>query len=426
MFYNLLSNFANNDNLKNNHFRAILINLSKKERRTYIYKDYCDVLKKISDDNKNRKYDNIKIIPILEFNANDKSEYYTYKNTLLNIIKNIQNKSNNILNNNKIPLLCPLETVIFYYMYYITNNGIYSELSIMDIYSLIYYYDRCSNLLNEKHDIYNCICKKEFTSYVNKETKNDIQQSIINHYENLNKINNIYTNYIKQISLIDNHTNFTYNLDMVVCLNSPNTNFKIYDKHTIMAFSDKHVIIFLIKPQINKLNLNEILFTGIYSNYILNNTDIKHKNYKRYNNKKVLICIITFDSEEPLFLDLNNYDKNILTTSIKNYLLTTYSTYNNLIFDFYNYWKKNKPNNTNSINHICDILTTEKYKNVPSYIYNYFHDIKNEIKKNKNILPEILVKLTNEQVFCNDVNNYLDNYIDEYLELNKKDNDIDY
>lgn len=128
----------------------------------------------------------------------------------------------------------------------------------------------------------------------------------------------------------------------------------------------------------------------------------------------------------PIFHEFD-IDKNneIIKQCIKNYLVNKYSQYHELVFDFYNYCKNNKPKGKDSITYISQVFEdTEntKYKNIPKYVKDYFSHIKNEIAVNKKTktltIDEILLKVDDKDTFLNELNILLENAIDEYLELN--------
>ena len=152
----------------------------------------------------------------------------------------------------------------------------------------MYCYDECSNSINDTHDKYNCLCKKNFSEDNNNtdlQKYKDIRESIKNHYEKTIQLKNVYENYKNYIEKnYDKSENFTYNIEHCVEYNGNNNNFKIFKKYTIIAYSEKYVINIIIKPQFNKLNFNEVIFDGIFNSYILNNS-LSENNKKRYDNK---------------------------------------------------------------------------------------------------------------------------------------------
>jgi len=436
-FYQLMYNIMNNekmndDNIYFNQFITILSKIYKLNIEVYNHNEYY---KKIGDIKKNN------IFPILIFNINDKSKYYKYKETLKQFIYKIQMKIKNNLKNKKLPLLCPLETIILIHMYKLYNNGKYTDITIMDIYSIIYYFDECSNSIDEKHeDDYKCLCKSHFNESNNSDNfdkYSDIRKSIINHHKKVEMVNILYHNYRNYIANhFDQNCDFKYNsFHPVVLYNDNDNNFKIYNQFEMIANSDKYVIDFIITPQFSQLNFNEIISKSIYHNFLLQNSCETHNNFERFNNKIIYTCILSLDSNKPIFFKFNiNKDCDILKTSIKDYLLQYYSDKHKLIYHYYRYCKENKPKDKNSIEYthqlILDYNATKKleYYRIPKYIEDYYYDRSKELeknKKNKNMINDIILQVDDQDIFFENIYKYLEDSIDKYLN-NINNEEVDY
>jgi hypothetical protein len=197
--YQLLYNIMNNEKMGNNdvYYSQYITILDKISKIKIEFCDHNEYYKKI---NKFGKIDKIiqESFPILIFDSNDKTKYYKYKLTLMDFILKIQGKISKGIKKQKLPLLCPLETVILLHMINLFVDGKFLDITIMDIYSIIYYFDECSNSINENHNDYKCLCKEKFTE--NNNSKNfdkylDIRKSIINHYMKTEQIKILYENY---------------------------------------------------------------------------------------------------------------------------------------------------------------------------------------------------------------------------------------
>lgn len=425
--YQLLYNIMNNEKMGNNNvysnqFITILDKISKLKIESCDHNEYYKKINKFGI-NIDKSIQENKSFPILIFDSNDKTKYYKYKLTLIDFILKIQEKISKGIKKQKLPLLCPLETVILLHMINLFVNGKFLDITIMDIYSIIYYFDECSNSINENHNDYKCLCKEKFTE--NNNSKNfdkylDIRKSIINHYKKTESIKCLYENYKKYI--IDNLENseFEYNVYHPITIFEENTNFKIHEKFKIIAESNKYIINFIIIPQFNKLNYNNIILKCIFNNFLLLNICKTHKNYERYKNKIIYACILTLDSTEPIFIKLDIDKKcEVIKDSIKNYILYEYSDKHKVIFNFYQYCKQNKPPNKNSIEFTYDEIIKENNLKLPKYIENYFYDISEQIKKNnkdKNKINNIMLKFNNIDSFLEDIKEYLIDAIDEYIE----------
>jgi hypothetical protein len=410
------------DNIPMQQFITVISKISKLTIEYYKHNEYYKYIEK----NLGKYYkENALSIPILEFNTNEHTKYIKYKKTIYDFMINIQIKINKSLKKNKLPLLCPLEIIILYYMIKIYDDAVFSDLTIMDIYSIIYCYDECSNVINEQHNIYKCLCKNKFNENNNNEIYQDIRESIKNHFEKTKQITLLYNNYKNYlIENFDNPIKFKYNIFHTVVFGETHENFKITNKYVLLAYSDKYVIHFIITPQFNKLNFNNIMCNGIMNKYLLSNSCSEHKNYKRFNNKQIITCIFTLDSIQPIFINFNINNDNIIKKNIKLYLQYEYESKHNIIYDFYHYMKNNKPNNKkNSIKYTYDYINDNDKLKIPEYIKNYFYDILKEIENNKSNKDIILNKVNDLDHFLNNINKYLEKSINNFLNDNNDDDD---
>lgn len=432
-YYYFMSNIVEKEIFDNNsqsfpdQFTTKIRNVISLNIQPLLYKEYYLKLKEIISNKKNDK-SNL-IFPILCFSSNENSKHYKYKNTLVNIIKNIQNKIKNSFEKKKFPELCPIETVLLLHILFIMNDGTYSKISIMDIYNIIYYYDHCSNSIDKKHEELKCICKTVFTEGNNNNDSiayKEIKLSIVNHYENIKKINKVYENFKKYINNnISSTEKFRYNTFHLTYFGSKNKNFSIFEKYDIIAHSDNYVIHFVLKPQINKLNYSEIMFDAVFNKILLlNQSQDSENNYIRFNNKKILTCLISLDSVEPDFISLDiEKDNKIIINNIKKFLVDKYSKEHIKFFNLYNFCKNNKPKDKNSISFTIDNLN--EYTKLPNYIFCFFDNISTKILESNNIKEreKILDVVNNEELFLSKLNEKLIISIDSFL---LSDNNTDF
>ena len=424
LIYNILSNIYERETIytedKNkDQFRTILNIISNYNIKPYNYNKYSKKLFELYNLNKIHKDDEINEIPICVLDDNINSKYYNYQTIIQHIMKHIQIKIKDVLKKDKMPILCPLETIILFYMIEITNDTIYSSISINDIYNIMYCFDECSNKIDIKHkEKYNCLCYNKFKSGIENNTMyNDIQRSICNHYKYLEFIRGIYDNY--KLILEEKYPleEFKYNIYHKVKFFKISDDFKISKKFTIIANSNNYVIYFIIKPQFNKLNFNDIIFDAIIHNYLLQNI-IKledNNNYNRFMNKKILTYIITLDSIKPLLLDLNiNKNDIIIKNIIKEYLYKINIDKCREYFDLYHTYKKDKKDE----NTIQCFFRKSKDDNIviPYFIRIYFSNLEDRIKKDR----ETIRILDNVNLFLEDIKDELNNKIDCYLDINNE------
>jgi hypothetical protein len=435
LMYNIMSNIIekeiiDNENSVYDQFVTILKRLSKMNIERYLYKEYYTELKKISENNKNSKYENNVVIPILFFKTNEKPKHHKYSLIITEFMKHIQKKILSSLIKNKLPCLCPLESTIFMHMKDVINDGIYSKISIMDIYTLMYCYDECSNSIDDYHTIQNeCICKKNFSEGDNSTDTDaylEIRTSICNHYDKLDMIRKLYESYKKNMCGMGIN-NLKYNISHPVCFFENSDDFDIFGKYPIIAYNEKYVVYFFVRPQVNKLNINRVYFDIIFNDYFLKNCrSTQEKNYNRYNNKKIIACIFSFDLDEPIIFEAN-IDKNddTIKSCLKKAILANYSDHHERIFDLYNYCKAKRPENTDSISHMCSILKGTIYSKVPRYVLDFFANIHNELSDLKSIKnsdsdrkterERVLSKVTNKDFFLEKIGDSLESATNKYF-----------
>jgi hypothetical protein len=427
IIYNIMFNFIKNEVIENqeykNQFITILKKISTKSINCYSYIIYNKKLREISNNNKKKK--NNYEIPLLLFDEKENTKYYKYTINLRNIMKHIQDKLKEYIKIYQFPPLCSLECIVLLFMIKLIDDGYYSDISIMDIYSIMYCYDSCCDEINEEHrEKSECICHKCFNiPNLNDKSDNEIRNSIKNHYKNVEHMNTIFINYNKYISENLKIENMIYNIYHKIFIK--NKNFMIMNNFTIIGYSKDAVIYFIIKPQFNKLNFNDIICESILNNFIILNCSSDENNYNRYNNKKIYTCILTLDSVEPIFYELN-IDKNdiLIKQIIKKYLFLIYSQHHELIYKFYIHCSKNKPTNKTSVEYTIDEL--DKYKKMPEYIKKYFYDINTKLNISVNKSEFIHNNVKNKELFLSNFNKELQENIDNFLEINSDELSYDY
>jgi len=395
----------------NNQFYQILRNNSNREVELYNYKYYIKKLHEISKNNKNHEYYENKIIPLLMFKDDKNSKYYKYAEILQRIIKKIQMKIKKCFNNPKnkgmivFPALCPLESVILLFVIKMMEDGVYIDISIMDIYTILFHYDNCFSIIteNDKHTEENkCICKKEFNNKNNTIIDDSIKTSIVKHYESISAIDKIYKEYKSIHKTITDIKYLIFNKCWIPSLSSKN--FIIMEKYDILGISDKAIVYFIFKPTFNKLNFSKTISDSIIDNYVL---------LRKHNGKKIYTCIITLDSERPIIYELNLTLESDIYKKISKYFQNTlfniYSSNHELIYNLYMYYyhKNNKDDDVA----ISDIIKKLKDKSKPEYISEYFDNIGRELytyEDDKNEREQYLLdKVHNKDSFITGLNKSL-------------------
>ena len=376
MLYNIYNNNCNatNDCGKNSQLMAKISGIATLKIIPCKNIAYFKELNNIYKNNSNKSFNKNNKLPILVF-ENSNSKYKKYEQIIIKFIENIQNKIKFSCNKNKIPLLCPLEIIILYYCIETTDRGPFAEITIMDIYNIIYCYDECSNEIDEEHNKYECNCSEYFNEANNNEAckYKEIRNSIVKHYNKTIQIANTFNNFKTRLEeKYDKLTKFHFNIEYPISFGGCSNNFKLWKLYDIIASSNEYVLYFNIKPQLNKLNFNETIFEIIYNIYFLSN--IKESNAKiKFADKQIIVCLFSLDSEDPILLtfDININFMTEFQNNLKKYLINDYTKKHNIVIAFNEYCR---------INNLIpiDIIDNDsmKYKTVPEYIKRTLESLK--------------------------------------------------
>ena len=432
----LIENDVFEDKLYTKQFTAILKAISSKRIQMLPYSEYNNKLREIDKCKKKHK-PSPSSIPILRFDSDETSKYYKYTIIVEKMIVRIQFKIINFISKKQKLHFCPLESLIFAFIMKVHKNGSYSDITILDIYSFVSCYDTAFEGADEKHSaMNNCVCDVCFKKDKQKNLRfssedmniTAIRKSLTNHYNLVSKIDDKYRNYKKCIANEFGIEDMTYNLLHDVWFEDENENFGIYNEFSLIGHSEKHVIHFIIKPQFNELNFNSIIIDSLFDQFIVSHCSAQSNNFNRYNNKKLLACIMTLDTDKPIFYEYSIDRNNIaMKQSIKKYLMSKDSAQHELIYDFYEFCKKDKPLNISSIKHTMDEF--KKYTKLPGYITYFFYDLDKELnacKGNRFKIENVLLNVMDRETFVNSLNAYLETEIDAFLKMVEDNTIVEY
>jgi hypothetical protein len=165
------------------------------------------------------------------------------------------------------------------------------------------------------------------------------------------------------------------------------------------------------------------------------------ENYNRFYGKKIISCVFTLDRKEPYYIswydegvNLIDINKDLLRETIYKFMKSHFSSENNGIYYFYNYWRRNCPEDQkgsgnfvafllDKYNDIKDKGETDK-KKFPSYIDEFLNliklrvDMSDEKKEKKKILSDF----DNKDFFMAALDKKLDESVKRYLDM-RDDND---
>jgi hypothetical protein len=312
--------------------------------------------------------------PLLCFRDERYSPYFEFTEALDKIIEKIKTKIDN-LPRKVLPEFCPIECVVFLYVFETYQLQRFSEIDQMDVYRILYCYGNCGQE-GEDHKC-GCLCSELFPKKISQiEPYPEICMSIKKHYELLQLTSHICEKYFERLENEYGGETFKYNICHNSFLFSYGENFKISAPNLFVANSEKYVLYFMIKPSCNKLNLDEILIDAKLTLFILENT-CGEDNIERFRGKSVIACIFTLDKNEPIFISFNlENDIYEIRTVIKKCLIYKYSAFHELIYDFYEHHLERG-------GLLRAKRSLEKYKKAPKYIEEYINSIKSRKEKNE-------------------------------------------
>jgi hypothetical protein len=362
-----------------------------KEKMYKLQENINHNIKQRQKEPKDRSYKNL-TVPILIFiNNESKTDYYKYHNvieTFCNvIIKKIKNGYYNF---------CPIECLIYCHLVEMIHHPYSLNISIIDIYRIISNYDDCFN--SEENDTighnrkFGCKCRECFIKKTSGFIKphNDIQTSIIKHFDATKHIDKIMASYHIGIAYYTNNEKISYRSDK--SFNASNE-FTISNKLHFIGESDHFMILIILVPQFNCMNYYDIMMKIMLDFFILTKDGL---------DKTVIAVIITLDKEEPIILDLNELigeNINKIKPLLKEFILMSYRKFHSRIFDFYEYYRINhdgkKDTAKSDLSFIYGLFEKdmkEKKENdmlyithsFPKYIKNWFYETDKKIMMEKN------------------------------------------
>jgi hypothetical protein len=424
LFIKIINNETKiNDNIKCFNVKKQINVIFRNIKKADLYKLYKwqDYYKCLIDNN----------LCVLKITKNGK-DYIKYFDIICAIIDNIKSKVDNILNN-KINELCPLESIILYYLIEIIDKGIYTEITMNELYNIIDVYSKSYSINCQGHD--KCICNKCFDNITTIEKNSNIEKMgnyLFNHYENINNLGKIYDDFLSKYSKIN------WLINHKIYYNGCNNEYIIYKDFQLLGYDNNDIYIIYIKPQFNDLNYNDTLVESIYDSYILKsiklpNNDIKndeynklYEDYKKFNNKNIYTIVFSLDNKKyHLFqwnnsdnIDLININKDLIIKQLKDKLINKFVVESKYIINYYKYWK-NKFININPDKIIKNIIIEYKknnnYDKMPPFILKFFEKIQYELLYNKHKKLEILIDYDNNEFFISKLEEVIIESIEDFL-----------
>ena len=367
--------------------------------------------------------------------SNNGRDYNKYYNIIYDFMNSVKNKIKGIFDN-KINMLCPLESVILYFMTQICRNGIYADITINELYNVIDIYSKSFNDDIKGHD--DCLCKKHFkqqTIEINSKIKK-MNKYLLNHYEQIYNMGKIYEQFLNKFPKVN------WLIDHQINLNGNNNDFQIERKFQLIGYDNENIFIIYCKPQLSSLNYNQTLIDSIFDTFLINNVkkpledmeEVKQynkslKDYDKFNNKNIKTILFTLDKNDFMMLEWKNDNENLIIKyrdlivgKIKDKIISKYFIESKYIYYFYKYFKdklidhKLTPEKTikNIINEFKNDKNNDK---IPDFILRFLYKIENKLddcldKKEK---QKIIDELDDKTIFLEKLNDKIKESTKDFL-----------
>lgn len=201
-------------------------------------------------------------------------------------------------------------------------------------------------------------------------------------------------------------------------------------KNELNALNDDTLLLIKYCPQFNHLNYNKIIFDSIFSLFLFKNSDNKHLDHD--NPKKIIVCVLSLDLNEPYYIDfeeLIDNNKTMLVCILKDSISEYFSDKNKEVyFMFHQYMKKCGENTYDYINKIDELIKKCKNQKIelPSFVTETFGYIKKKIykygKKGKyEKLQKFITKINDEEKFLSEINDQMNDELNAFFGITDKD-----
>jgi hypothetical protein len=315
---------------------------------------YCDEYGKYNSDlailcdmNDERR----KVFPLLRLRGKTKGGRY-YHEVLNKFMVNMIQYADDLIKGKTKRLPCPFETLVLYFMKEQLRNGWRADISIFFLYDILDKYEHGFQQ-NEIHS--ECPCNAFFQ---NTQTKTDDKSMDVfhvgfyNHLERVDKnLSEMYSNNPK-LAWLSNHP---------IYYDGGNNEFALNQQIKYHAYDDykREVILCYLKPQHNALNDKDTYMRILMDTWLLLNYKKDEKNILKYAGKKIKACILSLDSDIPLYIDVEDiareYNSEIFQLVFDRWTHLLTRT-NDAVFYFYNFYRNKMISQKKNTSEFCKEL----------------------------------------------------------------------
>lgn len=413
LYIKIVNNENNiNDSVIKKQLKAIFKNVIEKDILTaFNWQGYYDLLKE-------------NFLCILKI-TNSGKDYVRYYDIIMSFMNSVKLKLQGIISN-KNTALCPLESIILYYMIDITHNGRYTDITTNELYNIIDIYSKSFDNSFDGHT--NCLCKNHFNTKCIETNINIEKMSkyLTKHYEDISNIGKVYDEFLQQypkVNWLRTHP---------IIYNGTSDDFKLSKRFDLIGYDSNTVFIVYVKPQFNDLNLYDTLIDSIYDTFLIKNikqpnpqNDDKEKynkcleDVKKFYNKKIITVVFSLDNKKYKtyqWCNKNLINNKLIVEQIRTKLVNKYVNESKYAFSYYTYFRKQNievPAKKCIKKFIIYYKNIDNYDKMPPFLLRFFQKIEDDISNTK----ESLERYDCKEFFLDELKRIIENSLNEYLDF---------
>lgn len=353
---------------------------------------------------------------LLLLKFSDKHENYNrYYVILKKTMQQVQKKINSAWHKSgKVEQLCPFQSIVLYYMIETYYQGIYADITILELYRITH--DYYVSFLEKFHGHNDCQCLAHFYEQRNSlekfEENNKIrsmQQYLTKeHYE---KISNVGTLYLK---FLQNHPDVNWLIKRFTLFDGVTDNqnqyFEIRRTFQIIGSDSKDTFILYVQPDVNLLNIDQIKIDSLFDTLLIKRlrpSTKKDDNFDRLSDRNRFsetqrnITTIVFSLSNP-----DNYyefkwqftkeNENFLLNELQKQLEIKYVRETKQLYHFFETELKKNVNRKKSMKAIINMCDKKK-DTLPTFVRDFFLKIDDQVKE-RGIDEEDFFKKLHERI----------------------------
>jgi len=300
--------------------------------------------------------------------------------------------------------MCPMETIIEYYMYEAFENGTKTGISINELYHIVTVYSRSFLSTISGHDC--CTCNAHFKN----ETKGALTDYLTLHYGRMSALEHLVD------LLCDEYPNASWNVDKTLVLGEYGVdNFCIKTKLAFVGETATTVIVVYLVPNLNSMNYADHVSSACIDRFIVQNCTEYQKTKRRYADKHVTCYLLALNEPTPYLLPVFA-DESVLL-GIKSSMASMYSIKHHEVHLWFHHWMEEHSDNASKVSQEYARMNTAAPKTGNAkYITRFFEQIDKEYRNAKKKSAETKYAEELKESFVRDLEDELNESLDVFFE----------